>query len=620
MVKNSTNSNTSTQQGNFQSNQNYDPDIRSMFKDFVTGGNTPDNNAPGQNVGIDDIRGQISVSVTGTKTADLIKSLNINPTANTIAGTPNTTTPVLLAQESRCHAFYRIIGFPVVATDNRFYNPGLDVIKQVDSSGKPIARKITLSEKISIASGVGDKFEGISQAREAYSAGTSQIFANPNSVEAGVLALTSGTYGSNGSVNKRNFAAPFTNNPSGDPFDFNITDQSYNSPGNIKSTYTLVGNKEVLLANYQDANGTTPNQSIGGYKILFQHEHIIIPFMVDPRIDFSIWSNESKTSSGLSKRIAVPFVPDASFLKASSTSYAERPLLEKIITDRMSQFNQTVDAGQAVSSVVQFVQDFKTIQSVNIGNTLVSNIFSNTIFKTSQQDAFALYLSIIQALMFKLVDSMRIVHAAQGKYYWLPIPSNSGPEGGCTIRDVPLNSKISSDLMTPGDLDIVMNQAQVLFSNINTTASQATSIPDRGGYAFAGFFSHKLTFDSSTSNSQGDLSSKTMETITSKRTRLLNRAAEALQVIEMIMGEFSGLGLADIIAIVGSLYVMPLTSVVGFLDDDAYARAKTILGGNLPTRDDIVVSMKSLASTVNGFYQIMDKVFQDYLNNNALNL
>ena len=43
-------------QSNFQSNQNYNPDIREMFKHYVTGGNTPDDNAPGENVGIDDIR------------------------------------------------------------------------------------------------------------------------------------------------------------------------------------------------------------------------------------------------------------------------------------------------------------------------------------------------------------------------------------------------------------------------------------------------------------------------------------------------------------------------------------------------------------------------------------
>ncbi len=90
-----------TPQSNSQSNQNFDPDVRKMFKHFVTGGNTPDDNETHQNIGIDDIRGQISATVTNSTTENLIKALNINPTSNTIAGTPNTTTQVELAQESR---------------------------------------------------------------------------------------------------------------------------------------------------------------------------------------------------------------------------------------------------------------------------------------------------------------------------------------------------------------------------------------------------------------------------------------------------------------------------------------------------------------------------------------
>ena len=108
-----------------------------------------------------------------------------------------------------------------------------------------------------------------------------------------------------------------------------------------------------------------------------------------------------------------------------------------------------------------------------------------------------------------------------------------------------------------------------------------------------------------------------MDTLTSRRNRKLSDAGDALQVIEMIMGEFSGLGLCDIIAIVGSLYVMPLTSVLGLLDYDAYGRAKTALGSSLPSQDSIVISMNNMASYVNGFYQIMDQVFQDYIGNNA---
>lgn len=602
-------------QSNFQSNQNYNPDIKKMFAHYVTGGNTPDDNAPGENVGIDDIRAKISVSVTGTSTADLIKSLNIDPSAKP-AGTPNTTTPVLLAQESRCHAFYRIIGFPVVTADmSQFYNPGLDVIKQKD-----VTRQITLATKISIANRVGALFENISAAREKWAANTAQVFSVPESVEAGVLALTSGTYGSGGNINKRLFNSPFISNSSLNAFDFSILDQTYATP----TQTSLVGNKEVLLSVYQGANASAtdpnePNLSITNPSVFFKHQHIIVPFMVDPRIDFSVWASKSPTYGNLSKRIAVPFVPDASYLMAGSTATAERPLLEQIIRKRIYQSTQTMGAGQAAAETIQYVQSFKTIQNITtVGGTPISNIFSDSSFNLSQQDSFATALSIIQAMMFKLVDSMRIVHYAQGQYYWLPEPSANGPEGGSSIRPVPLNQFISLDLFTPNDIDIAWSQAQVFFANLTSNTTQSNATPDVGDSTPApGLFS----FTSDTSDSQGNVSSQTMETLNGKRNRVLGKAGDALQVIEMIMGEFSGLGLADIIAIVYSLYVMPINNVLGFLDDDAYARAKSILGPDLPAKNTSIQDcMTSLAQTVSGFYQIMDQIFQDYLSNNSLNL
>jgi hypothetical protein len=613
-----------TLQANSQSSQNSDPDIKKMFKHFVTGGHTPDDNEPGLNIGIDDIRAQISITITGSKTADLIKALNIDPAANTIAGTPNTTTPVQLSQESRCHAFYRVIGFPVINSDQSdFYNPGFDIVM-----GEDIERSITLERKLRIATNIGTKFEDLSQKREEYASQCAQIFSVPQSVEAGVLSLTSGTYGKGSNVNRRPFAQPFKNT---EPFDFKVENQSYSVPGNIASTYTLTGDREVRLADFQDINADPskqfkPNQA--GYNILSQHQHIIKPFMVDPRIDFSIWAAESKTSTGVSKRIAIPFVYDASYLKTSSTARAERPLLEKVIRDRLS--TPTVnDAGADVKNTIDYIKGNKALQSITIGTTTIGNIFSGSVFNLSQQQAFAQYLSTMRSMIYKLVDSMRIVHARQGFYYWLPIPDTTGPEGGCSIRSVPLSKNIDPALFTPFDFDIIAKQASVVMSNLNGSIIEPTATPDPGNFAFSNY---KLTFDASTSDAQGNLSAKSQENLTGIRNKMLEEAGDALQIIEMIMGEFSGLGLADIVAIMGALYVMPLNdpaskgtgNLLGFLDEDAVIRAEEILvlpDGTLQNvRSGITPAMTSLCNTVNSFYQIMDQIFQDYMNNNALNL
>jgi len=182
--------NTNVSQSTVQNTQNNDIDVVQTYKDYITGGNTANDNSPGANVGIDDIRVSVNVSVLNNKTADLISALNITP-GSTPASTPNTTTPDIKSQESRCHAFYRIIGFPIVSADkSSYYNPGMDIVKQVDSTGNPVSRQITLSTKISIASGVGAQFEAISTARETWAANTAKIFSNLQSVEAGVLAMS----------------------------------------------------------------------------------------------------------------------------------------------------------------------------------------------------------------------------------------------------------------------------------------------------------------------------------------------------------------------------------------------------------------------------------------------
>jgi hypothetical protein len=612
---------TDAQQTNYQSNQNFDPDVAKMFKHFVTGGHTPDDNETGQNVGIDDIRGQISIGVTGQTTQNLINALNITPTTTTPALSPNTATPVTLAQESRCHAFYRIIGFPVVNADKSdFYNPGLDIIYAKDQPN----RSMTLGRKIIIAQAVGAQFEAISAARENYQAAAAQIFSNPTSLEASVLALTSGTSGANGTTNIRKFTQPFLQ--STDPFDFSVANQSYSKPGDIKQTYCLVGGNKlgpelVALLDFQATNADPslsykPNYTIGGYKIMSQHQHVIKPFIVDPRIDFSIWASESKSIQGVSRRVAVPFVPDASFLKTGETAKAERPLIEKVITDRFSSFT-TDQSGPAVSEIVDQVKAIKNIQAINIGNVTIGNIFSGQIYKVSQQQAFAQYLSTIQALMFKLADAANIIRKRQGDHYWLPEPSVTGPEGGSGVKPVQVSSQILTMPTTPHDFDIIAKQAQVILSSVTSTITQSTATPDPGGFTFSNY---KLTFDSSTSDAQGDLSTQSQDMLDMTRTKFLTEANDALQIVEMIMGEFSGLGLADIVAIMGALYVMQPQDLLGFLDVDAYARAQTILGPSLLPKSDITTTMTNFASIVNGFYQVMDQIFQDFNSNNATNL
>jgi hypothetical protein len=494
------------------------------------------------------------------------------------------------------------MGFPVISTSYTFYNPGLDTVKQ---SG--VDRTITLQYKIDVATNVGTAFESISSARETWAASASQIFSVPASIEAGVLALTSGTVSSAGGPILRPFSKFFTA-ASSNPFDFTISDQQYP----IASNSSLVGDQALLLNLYVDAFGNSTNPNF------FTHQHIIAPFMVDPRIDFSLWSNESQTSSGLSKRVAVPFVPDSTYLKTGATAAAQRPLLETIIRNRINQMNNTGAAGQTTQNAVAQIQAFKNMPVNNIGSTTLSNVFSGTIFQTSQQDSLANYIKIIQSMVQKLCNALHDVHFAQTQYYYLPQPATSGPEGGGTIRNVIFGGGLP---FVQNDFNLYFNQLQALMSSITTSVSTSNATPDTGGFSID---PAKITFDSSTSNSFGDLSAQANKKITNSRNKTLGDANNALQIIEMIVGEFSGFGLCDIIAIMASLNTMSMSDILGFLDIDAYKRAQQPppagLGSAITSagQSSITTSMTNLAASVFQFYQIMDVVFLNYFSNNTL--
>lgn len=601
-------------QTNYQSNQDYDVDIPTLFEHYITGGATTGSNEPGENIGIDDLRAQISVSVTGMKTTDLIASLNINPNSTTAAPTPNTTTPVLLAQESRCHAFYRILGLPVVnASGSQYYNPGFDITKRYYKEND-MTQNITLSDKITIASAVGTQFEGISAARETWVSSTTAIFNAQASVEAGVLSLTSGTFGGAGAINKRLFNV--LQNVTG-PTDFTVAHQQYAIP----TQTCIVGTQAQLLADFMDSGANTILEYADGTSktlsnVFFNHQHIIAPFAVNPRIDFSIWANESTTHPGTSRRIAVPFVPDNTYLQVSSTAAAQRPIIESIIRARVYQSNQITQAGATIATAQALIMSDPAIGKIPfIGSQPISNVFSGSVFNLSQQNSFADTLSSIQTMIDKLVAALNVIHGVQGIYYWLPSPNTSGPEGGSLIRDVPLNAAFSNTLITTEDYNIIQNNVQVLFSQPLIGTSASAGVPDVGNSAFS---TPIQSFNKNTTDAQGSVSSKTQNMLSSKRNKKLGDASTALQIIEMIMGEFSGFGLCDIIAIMGALYTMDIDDLCGFLDDDAFARAETILGSGFASPSSITDAQTALIAGVSGFYQIMDQVFVDKVGNGGL--
>lgn len=547
-------------QANYQDIQNFEIDINKIYNDFIS---VIDKIRSYANCASITNQSAMGIFQSGDLTLSKLKSQII------ISSTP---------QESRCHAFFRIIGFPVISNTYKIYNPGHDIV--YDSS-RTIGAAISTT-KLNIAGNPIPNFRELSLQRENYVSNITNIFSLTKTIDASTLALSSG-------FRIRQFAIPLLNNS--DPFDMDIKNQQYKVDFN-----SLVGRNDKKLTEYVDVSGNTPT------KLQAQRTHIIKPFMVDPVIDFTI--------NDASKLISVPFVHNKTQLMIKDNVFVNRPIIEQVIRDRFTVINQQNTIGTANKSIIDYIKNISAIQD----ETIINNISSGDVYKLAEQTQFVKFINIIRAMISKLIEAQLIIFTAQSKYYWVPIPSSFGPEGGCTVQGVFLSSQISSDFITARDQSIIEAKIRATINQINAQTSNIQGLPDVGGFAFDNF---KNTFGPDTSNALGDTSIQSLQELTNKRSSELQKANEALRTIEIIMGEFSGLGLCDIIAIIGALYIMPKQDLLGFLDSDAIKRMNTLLKLN-EVNIDIQTSMKSFTSTVKDFYNLMDKIYQDQSQNNGL--
>lgn len=559
----------------YTNSQNFDINIEEIYNDWIKGQTNPKTKR--RNGGIDSIRSEINV--TDPNNQALFK----NFTEQTFNGTSTASFKVEREpQETRCHAFFRFIGFPVVSDSYDYYNPGYDIV--INQPG----REITVDRKIKIANKLFPGFLELSNAREQYINDNLKKFSNNTSIDACVLALSE--------INIRDFASVFSKNPNAIESPFKAENQSYN----ISENSTVGSNNKVSFKDYIGPSKTKPT------KFTNKRFHIIKPFIVDPRIDISCPSL---------KKMAVPFVYDNTQLKVGSVGQVMRPYIEKIIADRFCARNLITLSGESINTAIEQIKN-----SFLKNQQLVKDI-SNPSFLLgfSEKTQFIFYLKMLYAMAKAIVESLDLVADAQSKYYWLPIPSKNGPEEGNTVSPTSINFNLPEELLTPDDSDILVLEYRDKLSKISAEIAALRTVPDVASYALSNY---TVTFDNKTSNSLGDVTEKEKQKLLKSRTETLTAANNALKNIEIITGEFTGLGLCDIACIIAALYIMPNNSLLGFLDDDAYERAKMYqlssgdelsklgIPDERPSDAGIKNALDDFTKTVQGMYNIMSKLIE----------
>lgn len=550
-------------QANFQTSQNFKIDINKVYRDFITE--------------IDDNRSLVNISQSRVLDKFTIENINNLNRFLKIEDVP---------QESRVHCFYRLIGFPVIGNDKSFYNPGFDNV--------PGTKSIKLDRKIEIANNPLNGFKDYSVKRENFINDIKSVWASrPATISASALALSS-------SVHTRQFNAPFKNDK---PFEFSAQDQGY-----VADFRSIIGkNNTVLLTSYVDGFGNKPDP----LKLIPQRAHLIKPFVVDARIDFSC--------NPASRKVAVPFVADKSNLLIGEDTFVKRPLLEKIITERFTVYNQKQN-----SSAQQKIQDF-VLQIPSVQDQEIIKQMSTDKYKVDQRVQFQKYLYIIAAMCKELVTAQLKIKTVQSRYYWIPLPSTDGPEGGSEVADVIISKSLpdgdNNSFITEADRAIMKASLNQASNNFNAQTDSASGTPDNPIFALNDPFT---SFNPDTTQALGNQVTTEYNRLIKMRNHDLKIANDALRTIEIIMGEFSGLGLCDIVAIMGALYIMPRNNLLGFLDEDAYKRMLSTLSLELADlsgeiqNPGIEAAHNSFIATAKDLYNLMDSIYKELDKNNGL--
>lgn len=528
--------------------QNYDVEIDKIYQNFI--------------IEIDKIRSHVSVQDNPSLSVVITANVSQAPTNITVEQTP---------QESRCHAFYRLLGFPITdGTD--LYSPGFDKLNNSDLN------KTSVKNKIAINLFNIPKIKDLLDSRENDPRKFLSLF-SVQDVDAMVLGMSLQDIRSLTSLSKVSGA-----------LDSDLSHQSYvNDLGN-RLKNTVINNNN---------HATSP--------MIGNRRHILAPFIVDPRIDESITPKRN--------RLAVPFLADKSETKLTDNIYLKRPYIEKVCRDRLDTTPKITTLGQRTIDIINSIKSNDFIS----GNAIIQKAFDpNNI--TANTIQFANYFNAIRSVLCKLYESVRkvsLVLAAdpksngQAHFNWTPIPNKFGPEKGSTTRDL-ITGQSSDPSNTPNDSQII----NLLYTQgLNNISNKITTLQtaDLGGFAFDGT---ELTPDQNSSDSFGDQIQSPITMYQNMRKDETDDANEAIRIIEIIMGEYSGLGLLDILVISSAFWVSDIKDILGMLDDTAIDRMLVV--PNLQAAEvkarktngaNVSDSLQNYQNKVKEIYDVCDQLY-----------
>lgn len=471
----------------------------------------------------------------------------------------------IIPQESRCNAFYRMVGFPVISGDgSSLYSPGFD--PDLNRNNERI------NKNLEIANSILKKLQLILNDRETQSRNGANLFRNKD-INATALAISS--------IYMR-------------PFDKQLKPGL--SPLDIDTQVFNVPDRNFVTADFSET-------------VVFntKSKHILKPFIVDPRIELTV--------TPAMNRICAPFLTDKSMTQITKGNYLKRPYLERVIRVRFNDANVLLppENKQAVNAFINGLVDFIK-DSPQITDTALVNLTSDTLgaLHKSEIIIFSKFIKLINALVYELAKSRIEIDKIRKYINWKPIPNINGPEFGSELNIVRPNDTTNNKSI---EVDIITLELKQFLEN--TDFDLGLNSPDLGNFSFSNV--DDIIFDGLKKDTQ--FYTRQLDTLHRRRDEAGNKANALLKNIEIITGEFSGLGLLDIIAIQATLWLISTNALLGLIDDSALERMQTIQGLKVNTsgRNTPIDALKEFEKKLSEIYVLIELFYQNSFNSDFKN-
>jgi hypothetical protein len=429
--------------------------------------------------------------------------------------------------ESRAHTFYRMIGLPVISDSGIFYNPGFN-------------SNLTQTDQLlqsSVARAMASATTNMQIAREKSISDRLAIF-QKSGVPAAIYGAALGVFDGQ---RKLNVLAP----------DGNYKSEDQQKIGADKPRISYL-NKYYLLRDGTSIS-TTDMPFIDGV-------HILRPLTTDPVIERTV-----RTVNGASGMICQPFLKGRTDTRIEPNRYLRRPGIEFVLRMRLRQrtMGDSSVLGTNISSLAQAnlsqteTSDLRAVAQALLDKKVTDQDLISVLNSAKSIELITIntYIKTLKALVDMLIENFATIALVSSKITWSPSPNARGPEFGVQ-NGTDLRSSFG---MAPIEVRLLTLEAKRQISTTLQTLSIDKNItPDQ--FALSEFQGVQKDYDTEIQKTEEE--KKGYE----------DKGSNALRQIEILLGEISGLGLIDILAIWTALWAIDITALIALLDDSAFSR------------------------------------------------